>query len=89
LNEHPTDGNEDPASDDEQQSQRRGLSSHCKKVIEKLIYSKNLTRPKLLHIQLTMKAVKYKIREVPTLCQIQQYTDISIFLLLKFINLNF
>ena len=51
LNEHPTDGNEDPASDDEQQSQRRGLSSHCKKVIEKLIYSKNLTRPKLLHIQ--------------------------------------
>ncbi|CAF0963290.1 unnamed protein product [Brachionus calyciflorus] len=51
----------------------RGIEKNCKDAIEKIIYEKNLTKPKKIHIEVTLKQEEYSITQIPSLEKIQNY----------------
>jgi hypothetical protein len=72
VNEHPeVEADESQLEDNSQR--RRGVSNQCKKQIETIIFSKHITKPSEIMADLTLNNSEYKITDLPTLKQIQEY----------------
>ncbi|RNA17744.1 hypothetical protein BpHYR1_042134 [Brachionus plicatilis] len=52
---------------------RKGISFDCKERIEKIIYEKNIVKPKKIHIDLILNQEEYMLNSIPSLLKIQNF----------------